>query len=260
MRHAHLIDHLRELLDGGEDPQPFAVLADEELAAMDNSDVSELTVQPWIDEQTGLDPALAARFGARSLFLRGLLVPDDEDGAETLTRSDELRLTLDARRLGTGFVRAISRHGGVHTARINVLQAELGGFEEEVTADGFHLFAGCSYRVAAERIAVWAVPITAAPVASGSSRIPVERWPTWALDELGLDHRQVEIDLFLPRPEGDLGEERWVVAHDDDLAVLAEPLGPQHTELQVSPVTPGSLTARLRERLQTALGHDPFMS
>lgn len=253
MRHAHLIDHLRELLGGGEDPQPFAVLADEELAAMDTADFSELTVQPWIDEQSGVDSSVAARFGLRSLFLRGLLVPDDEDGAETLTMSDELRLTVDARRLGTGFVRATSRHGGVHTARINVLQAEIGGFEEDVTADGFHLFAGCSYGVAAERIAAWAVPIADVPGASGSRRIPVERWPTWTLEELALDQRHVEIDLFLPRAEGDLGEERWIVAHDDDVAVLAQPLEPQHTELQVSPVTPGSLAALLRERIESTL-------
>ena len=71
---------------------------------MDGATDSEFGVLPWIDSLEGVDRSMAAKFGERSLFLRGLLQPrlDEPEGLASLVPSDELRLAADARRNGDG--------------------------------------------------------------------------------------------------------------------------------------------------------------
>lgn len=92
MRYEHLIALLHELLDGHDDDvRPFAVLSDEELAALEQPGPPEFTVRPWIEAQPDVDAALAARFGHRSLLLRGLVEPVGvaDDGDALLGLSDQ---------------------------------------------------------------------------------------------------------------------------------------------------------------------------
>lgn len=50
-----LMDFLhRVVTPGEEDPDPFAVLSDEEIVAIDGEIVPEFSVLPWIEEQSDL--------------------------------------------------------------------------------------------------------------------------------------------------------------------------------------------------------------
>lgn len=155
--------------------------------------------------------------------------------------------------MGAGFLRATTTGDGPRTAALNVLQAELGGVEEEVTADGLHLFSACTYAHACRRLAEWTLPVPGHGQAHGTERISAAAWPRWVARQLGPATRQVSLLLFLPRAGGELGEESWLVAHDEAAAVLAEPLDDEASELRVSAVSPGALADRLAERVGAAL-------
>lgn len=248
-----LLSYLRETLATADDEVvTFQWMSDEETAAIETDDESELTVQPWIEVQDDIDPRICRRFGERSLFLRGLLeaAVDEETGQPTLAITDDLRLVADARRLGDAYILARSLHNGVRTARNNVLQSQSGVFEEEIDADGIHLFSACTYRAALNRLAAWALPFADHGGVEMRTRISADRWQQWVVNELGVDVRVVEVNLFLPGPSGSLEPEHWLMAHANDVAVLAIPDG---DSLQVASMTTSRLGERLRSRVATAL-------
>lgn len=231
----------------------FQWMSDEETAAIEQPDESEFTVQPWIEAQQDIDPSIGGRFGERSLFLRGLLEigAADDSGEPVLQPSEELRLVLDARRLGVGYILARSVHDGVRTARNNVLQPEAGTFEEHIDEQGIHLFSACTYRAAMSRLATWALPDAQHGGAEMRTRISPDRWHVWIVNELGSDVRAVEVNLFLPGPSGSLEPETWALAHGHGIAVLGTADG---ESLQLASMTTERLEQRLRERLSISLG------
>lgn len=262
-----LVDFLKGCLaDSAGAPAAFAVLSDEEIAAIDQAVDPDFSVRPWIDAQEDLDPMAFARFGERSLVLRGMLVPRVEETTSNLafTVSDELQMLADARRDGIGFLRFTTRHDGVHTGRIVVLQAEVGGFEEDVAFEGFHYFTACSYADVARRLAEWSLPIPDAGDVPGEVRVGAGGWGAWVVNELGVDARHVEADLYLPGPTGDMRSVHWMVAHNDADAVLARPDASGGDRLRVTATTPGMLARVLAGEISgavaTSSGRDPFAS
>lgn len=249
-----LISFLRSsLADAEHGCTTFQWLSDEETATLEGSEESEFTVQPWIEAQPDVDPALAARVGERSLLLRGLLrvETDDESGDAGLAPTDDLRLLIDARRLGAGYILARSLYDGVRTAHNNVLQPELGSFEEEIDEHGIHLFSACTYRAAIARLAAWALPGAHHDGVEMRTRISADRWQVWIVNELGSDVRAVEVNLFLPGPSGALEPETWALAHGHEIAVLGIP---EDGSLHLASMTTERLEARLWKRLTDSLG------
>lgn len=250
----HLVSYLESILAGRpEGHAPFQWLSDEETAAIETDDDSELSVRPWIDAQRDIDPSVCARFGERSLFMRGLLVPetDEPNATATLSASDELQLVVDARRLGVGYVLARAVAGGVRTALNNVLQARAGTFEEEIDDEGIHVFSACTYRAAVARLAEWTLPSTDHAGAPMRTRIPVERWQPWIVNELGTDVRAVEINMFLPGDGASLEPRTWLLADGFETAVLAIPDG---DSLRVTSMTRTQLREHLTDRIATSVG------
>lgn len=231
----------------------FQWLSDEETAAIEQPDESEFTVQPWIEAQQDIDAGIGGRFGERSLLMRGLLEigTDEGSGEAVLQPSDELRLVVDARRLGVGYILARAVHDGVRTARNNVLQPATGTFEELIDEQGIHLFSACTYRAAMTRLAGWALPDAQHSGAEMRTRISPDRWHVWIVNELGTDVRAVEVNLFLPGPSGSLEPETWALAHGHGVAVLGTAEG---ESLQIASMTTERLQQRLCERLSISLG------
>ena len=252
-----LVAYLRSALSNSTDgTYTFQLLSDEEIAAIDQRVRSELSVQPWLDAN-GITLAQAAQFGERSLFLRGLLEPSDEQSSDgiRLQASDALQLVADARRLGDGHLMARSSHGGVRTGRYVTLQTRAGAFEETVDAEGMHLFTACTHRAALERLAEWALPVEERPGAPVRGSVPVERWNTWIMNELGIGARQAEILLFLPDPSGAIAAESWLLAHAHGVGLIAYPDGGH--ELRVATCTSDRLVEQLHERVTAALLLEP---
>ena len=251
----HLIAHLRDVLRSGQDHVPFQILSDEELAAIDHDHESEFILQPWIEGQPDIDAAVSARFGQRSLFLRGLLEPWSEEatGDATFLPSKQLKFVTDARRLGVGYIMVRATYDGNRTGRYVVLQSELGGYEEDIDDDGIHVYAACSYRSALERLADFALPIPDHHGVEVRARIAADRWQPWLLNELGVDTRPVQVNLFLPAASGALEPEAWLVAHANEIGLLATRVG---DDLQIASMTPSRLYDRLAERVSIALGVD----
>ncbi|UYM04930.1 hypothetical protein [Solicola gregarius] len=255
--HDHLVSYLRSALSNAADGSyTFQLLSDEEIAAIDREVESDLSLQPWIDANN-LNVRECARFGERSLFLRGLLEPSDEatDDGIRLRASDALQLVADVRRLCDAHLMARSAHGGVRTGRYLTVQSRAGAFEESVDAEGMHVFTACTHGVAVERLAEWALPIVSHAGVPVNGRIPVERWNTWVINELGVSARQVEVLLFLPDATGAIGAESWLVAHANGIGVIAFPDGGQ--QLRISAITRERLSELILDRVAGALPLEP---
>lgn len=255
--HEHLVEFLRSALAStDEEHLAFQVLSDEEIAAIDEQAESELSLHPWVDAQDDIDPRICARFGERSLFLRGLLEAsaDRAGGTADLVVSEDLQLVADARRLGEGHVMMRSTNNGSTTGRYLVLQGSVGGFEEAVDADGLHLFAACTYRAAVDRLAQWALPASDHGGVRMRTRVPADRWHAWITNELGTDVRLVDVKTFLPGPGGMLGTESWLIAHARGVGVIVTP--DDRDTLEVSSMTQTRLAELLGQRISAALHVD----
>lgn len=248
-----LISYLSSTLaDSADGAVTFQWMSDEETAAIETDEPSEFTVQPWIDAQTDLDRGVFRRFGERSLFLRGLLEArvDEQTSEPTLGITEELQLVVDARRLGVAYVLARAAHHGVRTARNYVLQSRIGAFEEEIDGEGIHLFSACTYRAAVDRLAEWTLPGVEHGGAAMRTRISADRWQAWVLNELGVDVRIVEINLFLPGENGTFEPDTWLLAHGHGVAVLAAPEG---DSLGITSLSRSRLAERLGQRIADTL-------
>lgn len=255
-----LVEFLKDCLaNSGGDPVTFTVLSDEEIAAIDQTVDPEFSICPWLDAQDDLEPAAFARFGERSLVLRGMLEPQTDETTSELTFaiSDELQLVADARRDGIGFLRFTARYDGVRTGRLVVLQQEVGAFEEDVAVEGFHYFTACGFADASRRLAEWSLPIPDEGDLRGEARIAAAEWGAWAVNELGADARHVEADLHLPGRTGQMRSMHWIIAHNDDSAVLAQPDGSGSEQLQVTTTTPSMLTRVLSTEIHNAIATSP---
>lgn len=247
-----LVAALRDLLRAGQaEPHTVLLLTDEELAAVTTPDAAGPS--PWLDRFTGVPREVAAQFGGRSLLTRGLIraapgVGSPED--PNLEAAMELRAVVDTRLIGLGYVRADRGTADDDVAKIAVVQPELGVLEEEVSAQGFHLFTSCTYDMAAYRMARWALPASVAATPGATATMPADRWPAFAWDELSANPQDVTLEMYLPR-DGGSSPERWFLAHDDRLALLARP--EDDTHLRVGPVDRASLQDVIAERMHQAV-------
>ena len=253
MSSEELLTYMRDVLaDAPEGIVTFEQLSDEETAVIETTDQSGFTVQPWIESQKHLDAASAALFGRRSLYLRGMLTVglDPETGQEALLISDRLNFIADARRLGMGYILARAHHRGERTARNNVVQAQIGTYEEDIDTNGFHHLSVCTYRTAVQRIATWALP---QPHSGDEIRdsIARSRWDRWTGKTLGADARTVEINVFLSDGNGDYHASEWLCAHGNGFTVLAESNGKQ---LNIASTSASRLEYLLGEQLANGLG------
>lgn len=247
-----LVAYLRNALSDAPDGiVTFEHLSDEETAVIETDDQSGFTVQPWIESQKHLDAESASLFGRRSLYLRGFLTigPDPETGEETLLISDRLNFIADTRRLGVGYILARALHRGERTARNNVLQSQIGTYEEDIDTDGFHHLSVCTYRTALRRLAEWALP---QPHVHDEFRatVPENRWVRWTAKKLGPDVRTIEINMFLPDGTGNYDASNWLCAHGNGSTVLAEPNGKQ---LNVASTSASRLEYLLADQLARGL-------
>lgn len=241
------------LADAGEDVVTFQWMTDEETAAIERPEESELTVRPWIEAQDDIDVSVSARFGERSLFMRGLLVGgfDEETGEPGPVATDDLRFVMDARRLGVAYILARAVERGQRTARNNVLQSQIGSFEEDIDDEGIHIFSACTYRATANRLAAWALPAADRGGVKMRTRISIDRWERWIINELGVDVRAVEMNVFLPGTNGTFEPETWLFAQGYEAAVLAIPDG---QSIEIASMTSQRLEQRLAERIAMSLG------
>ncbi len=250
-----LVAALRDLLRAGQaEPHTVLLLTDEELAAVTTPDAAGPS--PWLDRLTGEPREVAAQFGGRSLLSRGLIraapgVGSPED--PNLEAAMELRVVVDTRLIGLGYVRADRGTADDGVAKIAVVQPELGVLEEEVSAQGFHLFTSCTYDMAAYRMARWALPASVAATPGATATMPADRWPAFAWGELSANPRDVTVELFLSPADGGTAAERWFLAHDERLALLARPVDGSDEQLRVGPVDRGALQDVIAERMHEAV-------
>lgn len=250
-----IIQQLQGLLLRAEnEPYPIALLTDEELIAIEHTEATTPHPLPWVDSLAGVDHKLAGEFGARSLLTRGLIRNQAASSANPpeLDVPPELRIVLDTRRVGLGYVRALRPRGEAGASKIMVVQPELGVFEEEITDRGFHLFTACTYADSTIRLASWTVPENVVRVSGSAIELPARQWPEFLLEELpGMQVSDLTIEVYLPEPGGRHEPEQWTVAYSDAMALLATPL---HGErLAVSPITAGRLRDLLDDRIREAL-------
>ncbi|MGH3360154.1 MAG: hypothetical protein ACRDO7_15235, partial [Nocardioidaceae bacterium] len=249
-----LVSYLRaRLIDAGQECFPYQIMSDEEMSAIEVGDDSPFVVRPWIDSQDDVDTALAARFGQRSLLLRGLLEVNTDAGSDepSITIGDDLQFVIDSRRQGVGYIMARSSSRDEQSACNNALQPQIGTFEEEIDGEGYHLFTACTYAAAMRRLAAWALPDVSHHGAEARTRIPVGRWGEWIVNELGVDSTVGEIDFFLPCADDPAVPETWRIAHAYGAGVLG--LREGETVLVVS-MTTDRLAARLSRRVSQSLG------
>lgn len=247
------IHQLRELLRKAErEPHTITLLTDEELVAVERLGASTPYPTPWVTASRGVSRELAGRFGVRSLLSRGLLqVSSAIPGAEpTLDVPPEVRIVLDTRRVGLGYVRAVRPQSQAGSSKIVVVQPELGAFEEDISVQGFHLFSACNYADAATRLARWCVPVDG-PRSGGAIEVATREWPAFLHSEL--PHAKVtdlNVELLLPDQHGERTPEQWLVAYSDRLALLALPSSAM--TLSVRPVTAHRLRELIDDRIASA--------
>ena len=251
---SELVEYLRSALTGtGKDVATYEWMSDEETAAIEQTDDSRFTVRPWLEQQDDIDPSVPARFGERSLVMRGLLVAgtDPETGEPALVPSDELRFLADTRRLGVAYILARAIERGRRSARTNILQEQIGSYEEDIDDEGIHLFSACTYRATVSRLAEWALPNADRGGVQMRTRISTDRWQRWIINELGVDVRAVELDLFFPGTDGEVAPQTWLLAQGLETAILAEREG---ESLQITSMTRTRLEELLAERIAASLG------
>lgn len=245
---------LRAMLRRAQDePHTIALLTDEELAALGQDPSSTPEPFPWISQTRGVDHELAGRFGVRSLLARGLLreAADRAGGPAVLDVPPEVRVVLDTRRIGLGYVRALRPDEASPSSKIMVVQPELGVFEEEISPQGFHLFTACAYDAATARLARWCLPADCAGHLGGGVRIPAAQWAEYLFAELPTEPAVIAIEVYLPSSSGERAAEQWMVAYGGASAVLARPLGAEL--LDVQPLTVERLRGLLADRIDQSL-------
>lgn len=245
-----MVSYLRSrLVDTGMDCVPYEMLSDEELAAIDGGHESAFLVRPWIEAQDDVDARVAARFGQRSLLLRGLLEVRTGVDEPSVEVSDELQFLADSRRDCVAYVSARTSRRGERRARNYALQEDIGAFEEEADAEGFHLFSACTYAAAVRRLAAWALPGVDHRGPEVRTRVPRRRWGAWAVNEFGTEATLGRIDLFLGGAD-DPGE-TWLLAQAHGAGVLGFVDG---DKVRVTSTTIARLESRLTDRIARGLG------
>lgn len=245
------VDQLRELLRRGSDaPYSIAVLTDEELIALGQTRASTPEPLPWAQATAELSDDVARLVGARSLFVRGLLTTDPARADEPVLMLDpDTRLVLDTRCVGLGYVRAV--RSTTATSKIAVVQPELGAFEEDISAQGCHLFTACNYGDALSRLAAWCLPVDVG-VAGGGIEVAPHDWPQLVHSELPeATATDVNVEVFLPDEAGRREPEQWLLAYGDTGALIGQPTTTDR--LTVRPVGPQRLYELLAARLNAAL-------
>lgn len=249
------VQRLRELLRRAEhEPHTITLLTDEELAAVEQDAASTPHPTPWIAETPGVSRELAGRFGVRSLLARGLLreTVAAPGAAPVLDVPPEIRIVLDTRRIGLGYVRAMRPQDGAASSKIMVVQPELGTFEEDISIQGFHLFTACNYDDSTSRMARWCLPGREGHPSGGVAHISEAEWPAFLYAELpDATVTDLSIEVFLTDRAGHREADHWLVAYSDSVALLARPT-PGHG-LAVRPVTTQRLRDLLDDRIARAL-------
>lgn len=250
-----LMDFLhRVVTPGEEDPDPFAVLSDEEIVAIDGEIVPEFSVLPWIEEQSDLPEGAFGRFGERSLVLRGLVELSADAGHATVhaTQTEPLAMAMAARRSGAAMIRMTSTLADRRTACITSVQAHHGAVEEVIGPEGVHYFTALDHQGVLHRMTSWALTTDLDRRASGSRVISETQWYAWVVNELGVDAHHVQIDLHAPSDNGHgMYDEHWLVVSSAEAAVVVENVG--DNALRVEATSTPQLASRLGDRIARAL-------
>ena len=93
--------------------------------------------------------------------------------------------------------------------------------------------------MAAYRMARWALPASVAATLGATATMPADRWPAFAWGELSANPRDATVELFLSPADGGTAAERWFLAHDERLALLARPVDGSDEQLRIGPVDRG---------------------
>lgn len=249
-----LLHQLRELLGRAEsEPHTIALLTDEELVALEHADASTPYPTPWLTRDPRRREA-AAQFGVRSLLTRGLIRATDPrpDAPSTLDVPPDIRIALDTRRVGLGYICAMQPRDDVAVSKICVVQPELGSVEEEITIEGFHLFTACNYTDSAGRLARWCLPSHDGSVVGGTMVISEQEWPKFLYEELpDATVTDLVIEIYLPDADGNRSAERWMLAYGQATAMLAERAGGER--LVIRAVTTHRLSDLIGDRIHGAL-------
>ncbi|UYM04932.1 hypothetical protein [Solicola gregarius] len=247
------IHRLRDLLQrAAHEPHTITLLTDEELVAIEHIEAATPHPTPWVADTRGVSRELAGRFGVRSLLARGLLRETNPvPGADrVLDVPPEVRVVLDTRRIGLGYVRAVRPQNGTGSSKIVVVQPELGAFEEDISVQGFHLFSACNYDDAATRLARWCVPVDG-PRTGGMMEIATHEWPQFLYVELpDAKVTDLNVEVLLPDHRGERDPEQWLIAYSDRIALLACPSSA--STLAVRPLTTNRLRELIDDRIASA--------
>lgn len=245
-----VVDFVREALDRTQhsDTEPFLVLTDEEVLALDPRLDDSHSVLPWLRAQhRELD--LAREAGQRSLLARRLTTIDND---HQLTASRALELVAAARVAGAAMLHWTSNVSDepLSTVTAIITIQPHGAMRELIPADGLHRFSVLSHA----HLITWLTNASAPNhvAARGSETIPTTRWADWIAQELGGQPTHSEFRWYGPTHDNPAPTVRsWAVDATDDLAVLTEP-APDHM-LRVSATDAGRLARHLGDLIEAAL-------
>jgi hypothetical protein len=259
---ASLIDRARQ--------EPVAVIAltDEELAALDGGPgAPPVAPRPWLDQQDEASRELVCQVALRGLAARGIVVPTGavvDGGRSVIAMHRDLRAVLSMRHDALALV-AARRQGTEESAhRVLFLHEDGAVLEEDVSPHGVHRLTVTCAATAAERLATFVDPGSAAGEERQEPAGPVSLAAIAAGDGLPRvdDVRYLTLvgRLTAPASEGAVlpDTRRLTVYALPDRVVVAEPavLGSGEAGLTMAEVGATALRGRLAALLDVAPAED----
>lgn len=224
---------------------PFLVLSDEEVVALEGGVDPDYTIAPVLDQLGDVSADDLVTIGLRSLMLRGLMGSSPD--ADTPRLADDVELAIAGRTTGTAMLRFTSMHGGSRTGCVAMLQP-VGAVVEDATIGGFHRFTICSQQAATERLVRWALPVDWPAGAPARELVDSDRLDTWLVNELGTQARVVQAELHWRCGQDQMASAIWLIAHNDQYGVFID-VGSERADGRVlaEVVDRGRLTDRLTD-------------
>lgn len=254
-----LVEFIGTHLADRDSDDAFLVLSDEEVIAIDRTMEPDEVILPWALDQQDLDVTAFARFGERSLVLRGLVTIDvsatpDEQSVRSTT-AEILDMAISARRSGAAIMRFVTMTGEAAVGLVVTVQPRHGVVIEEVGPEGFHYFTALGYNEALDRIVDRLIPEDTQPATGAALTIDESAWPAWCRNELGMQAHVVEADSYLADTSGDMRSENWLIASGDGLSVHVE--RDDTGRLRIAMTDRPTARQRLRALLDEALENAP---